>query len=128
MGGQAVVLANVPSGSFVGEISLLTGLPHNAAARATMPSRLIKYAVSLFDDVKKSPVMQLILMTMVQRLRDTEAQVQQHEKLSALGKMAAGLAHELNNPGFGEPARGDPAPANAGDAANANAQALRRPP
>ena len=43
----------------------------------------------------------------VRELRDKEQikqtfdkymQVQQHQKLSALGKMAAGLAHELNNP------------------------------
>jgi signal transduction histidine kinase len=98
VGGQAVVLANVPMGSFVGEISLLTGLPHNAMARATMPSRFLKYGVELLDNVKKSPIAQLVLMTMVERLRDTESQVQQQEKLSSLGKMAAGLAHELNNP------------------------------
>ncbi len=98
VGGQTMVIANVPSGSFVGEISLLTGLPHTATARTTMPSRFLKYEASLFDAVKASPITQLIVMTMVQRLRDTESQVQQHEKLSALGKMAAGLAHELNNP------------------------------
>ncbi len=98
VGGQAVVLANVPAGSFVGEISLLTGLPHNAMARATMPSRCLQYGIELLEDVKKSPIVQLVLMTMVERLRDTESQVQQQEKLSSLGKMAAGLAHELNNP------------------------------
>ncbi len=98
VGGQTMVIANVPSGSFVGEISLLTGLPHSATARTTMPSRFLKYEASLFASIQASPITQLILMTMVQRLRDTELQVQQHEKLSALGKMAAGLAHELNNP------------------------------
>ena len=32
------------------------------------------------------------------RLRDTQAELVQTEKLSAMGRMVAGLAHELNNP------------------------------
>ncbi len=98
LGSQSVVLANVQAGSFVGEISLLTGLPHTAGARATQPTVCLKYHVDLFSGLRDSPLIKLVLMTMVARLRDTETQVQQHEKLSALGKMAAGLAHELNNP------------------------------
>jgi len=39
-----------------------------------------------------------MVTTMAERLRTTEMMVQQQEKLSGLGKMAAGLAHELNNP------------------------------
>ncbi len=95
---QAVVVAAVQAGSFVGETSLLTGLPHSAAARATLPTVCLKYDASLFQGLRESPLNQLVIMTMVERLRDTESQVQQHQKLSALGKMAAGLAHELNNP------------------------------
>src|SRR5664279_786645 len=98
VGGQQLVLANVQSGSFVGEISLLTGLPHTAMARTTMPSRFIKYEVALFNSIKESLIAQLMLVTMMERLRNNESQIQQQEKLSALGKMAAGLAHELNNP------------------------------
>lgn len=95
---HSVVVAAVQAGSFVGETSLLTGLPHSAAARATVPTVCLKYGASLFQGLRDTPLIQLVMMTMVQRLRDTESQVQQHEKLSALGKMAAGLAHELNNP------------------------------
>ncbi len=98
VGGQAVTLANVSVGSFVGEISLLTGMPHNATARANTPTDLLKFGAFVFEGVRQLPSAQLILATMVQRLSNTEAQVQQHQKLSALGKMAAGLAHELNNP------------------------------
>ncbi|MEP7291060.1 MAG: ATP-binding protein [Chloroflexota bacterium] len=98
VGAQTVVVANVAAGSFVGEMSLLTGLPHSAMARATTPSRFLRYEAEMFRDIQESPVAQLMLVTMVTRLRDTESQVQQHQKLSALGKMAAGLAHELNNP------------------------------
>lgn len=97
-GGQSVVVAAVQAGSFVGETSLLTGLPHSAAARATVPTTCLKYDATLFQGLRDSPLIQLVMMTMVERLRDTESQVQQYEKLSALGKMAAGLAHELNNP------------------------------
>ena len=60
--------------------------------------RTLPSAASVFEGMKESPIMQLILATIVQRLSDAEMQVQQHQRLSALGTMAAGLAHELNNP------------------------------
>src|SRR5260221_5619657 len=92
VGDQEIVLANAEPGSFVGEISLITGEPHMASVRATEPSRFLKYEANLFDAFKASPVAQLLLSTMSERLRHTESQVQQHEKLAALGKLSAGLA------------------------------------
>jgi signal transduction histidine kinase len=97
--GRQSVLARIPPGAFVGEISLLTGVPHTASAYAEEDSRLLILGVHLFQDtLNASPVIRIILETMAQRIRATEAMVQQQEKLTALGKMAAGLAHELNNP------------------------------
>ena len=75
----------------MGEISLLTRLPHNALGAGEHATRLLKYGASVFEGMKDSPIMQLILATIVQRLSDDEMQVQQHQRLSALGTMAAGL-------------------------------------
>jgi len=99
IGEQETVLATYQRGAFVGEISMLTGAPHNATVYATKPSRFLKYESNLFREaLNTSPILAVILSTMAERLRDTESLVQQHEKLSALGKLSAGLAHELNNP------------------------------
>lgn len=40
----------------------------------------------------------LVVIKDVTELRRLEAQVRQHEKLAALGRLVAGAAHELNNP------------------------------
>ena len=46
-----------------------------------------------------SPVVSRVLLPeMAPRIQTSEAVLRQREKLAALGKLAAGLAHELNNP------------------------------
>lgn len=98
IGTKEIVLAVEKTGSFVGEISLLTGMPHNATVRITKQSRILKYDASEFDGLQESPFIRLLVSTMAERLRSTEQLIHQNEKLAGLGKIAAGLAHELNNP------------------------------
>jgi signal transduction histidine kinase len=69
-------------------------------ARAVLPVRAARLHRSFFPELlQRLPVLgQRLVSLMSDRIRETAKAEQQRDKLMALGKLSAGLAHELNNP------------------------------
>jgi signal transduction histidine kinase len=99
-GARDVVLATRRAGEAIGEMSLLERTPRSASARAVEPSELLEISpAALRSVIEKNPSTAMaMLRTVAERLRSTEASLMQSDKLASLGTLAAGLAHELNNP------------------------------
>ncbi|MBV8897094.1 MAG: cyclic nucleotide-binding domain-containing protein [Acidobacteriaceae bacterium] len=78
--------------------SRLTQYPANA--RSNLPMRVAVLAKEHFPEMsRRMPILQERLVNvMADRIRETTKEEQQNEKLAALGRLSAGLAHELNNP------------------------------
>jgi signal transduction histidine kinase len=69
-------------------------------ARAVVRTRLLWLPAALFPEMLRRipPLEPRLVGLLTDRVREFTRIDQQHEKLMALGKLSAGLAHELNNP------------------------------
>ena len=98
-GGETVVLAGKP-GDVTGVLPFSRMTQFTVSGRAVTDGRVLRFPVSLFPDlVQKMPeLVKRLVGLMSDRIREATRFEQQRDRLASLGKLSAGLAHELNNP------------------------------
>src|SRR5271168_2433671 len=99
IGGEAVVF-DIEQGSVTGTLPFSRMKQFTVGGRAVTDSRALRFSASLFPElVQKMPELTKRLVGMMSdRIRETTRMEQQRDRLAGLGKLSAGLAHELNNP------------------------------
>ena len=99
-GRSEIPVARVGPGALQGEIAALEGGRRLASVTATGPAEVLRIPVSAISELLGAgpDVALAVIRTAVTRLRDMESMFREREKLAGLGTLAAGLAHELNNP------------------------------
>src|ERR1700682_116709 len=99
IGGETVVIAMKP-GDVTGVLPFSRMKQFTVGARALTDARVLRFPSSLFPDlVQKMPELaQRLVGLMSDRIRETTRLEQTRDRLASLGKLSAGLAHDLNNP------------------------------
>jgi len=99
IGGEYVAFP-IEAGNVTGALPFSRMKQFTVGGRAIVDSRLLKFPAALFPDlVQKMPELAKRLVgLMADRIRETTRMEQQRDRLAGLGKLSAGLAHELNNP------------------------------
>src|ERR1700678_1993140 len=100
LAGENVVFDLEP-GDVTGVLPFSRMKQFTVGGRAETDSRALQFPASLFPElVQKMPELAKRLVgLMSDRIRETTRREQQRDRLASLGKLSAGLAHELNNPG-----------------------------
>jgi signal transduction histidine kinase len=100
-GSEEYMITSMPAGLAFGEVPLLTNIPNMANLRAISHSCLAQFGEESFWNLMTScpGVRKSILGNMASRIQKVQSLTVQKEKMASLGTLAAGLMHELNNPG-----------------------------
>jgi signal transduction histidine kinase len=98
-GGETFVF-DVGAGDVTGVLPFSRMKQFTVSGRAETDTRALRFPASLFPElIQKMPVLtQRLVGLMSDRIRETTRLEQQRDRLASLGKLSAGLAHELNNP------------------------------
>jgi signal transduction histidine kinase len=99
-GNAEIPLARVGPGAIQGELAALERGQRLASVRAITDAEVLRIPYgAVLELLSAGPDAAIgIIRTVIGRLRSMEATLRQREKLAGLGTLAAGLAHELNNP------------------------------
>ncbi len=99
LSGETVAFSMGP-GDVTGALPFSRMKQFSVNGRAATDSRILRFPAALFPElVQKMPELAKRLVgLMADRIRETTRIEQQRDRLAALGKLSAGLAHELNNP------------------------------
>jgi len=99
IGGDSVVVP-MDAGSVTGMLPFSRMTKWTLTGTAITSSRLLRFPSARFPElVQKVPLLaQRLVGVMSDRIREATRVEQQRDRLAGLGKLSAGLAHELNNP------------------------------
>ena len=100
--GSQTIIGTAQTGEAFGETPFLTGKTHSAfLVSAVRDSELIRFSADQFWQLMACcpGARKVILQDMAARLQAYQAEALHREKLVSLGTLAAGLMHELHNPG-----------------------------